>query len=264
MKMSIDWANTMNGPASSPNDPAASVVEQMLEGFGGGNFIFPEPEPEPGYVMKSLDWRLSTTLGLYLTEGLARAFQDINKGSMLYRQAPDVKQSYVRYLNNINEPSLKEGYRNGELDWVEMRDPRWNSSILTWDLWAPQNGYLEIAITVQRYGYGYGFQDVPIKLATTVLMMYAVLVSAHMILIVVRGRSYKGYSDMGEMLALAWKSAPAKELINTSAGIEKIQTWRQLIKVREGQGKHLQLVIGADENGENAPRRKPRAGAIYV
>ena len=49
---------------------------------------------------------------------------------MLYRQAAEIEQSYVRYLNDINEPILKEGYRNGGLDWVETRDHRWNDSIL--------------------------------------------------------------------------------------------------------------------------------------
>ena len=99
----------------------------MLEGWSGGNFIFPEPEPDLGYVKKSIDWRLSTTIGLYLTEGLARAFLDEGKGSMLHRQSSKPGQSYVRYLKDLNQPALKEGYRNGKLDWVKTRDLRWNN-----------------------------------------------------------------------------------------------------------------------------------------
>ncbi|KAK4692784.1 hypothetical protein P7C71_g4486, partial [Lecanoromycetidae sp. Uapishka_2] len=86
-----------------------------------------------------------------------------------------MEQSYVRYLNDINNPILKEGYRNGKLDWVETRDPRWNDSILPWDEWAPQTGYTEVTMTVQRNGYGYGFEGVPIKLAATVLGIYVAL-----------------------------------------------------------------------------------------
>ena len=270
MKISLDWANTLTVHGASAFNPPANVVEQLFEGFGDGNFIWPEPEPRgetPGtHWMKSLDWRISTTLGLYLTEGLARAFQDIDKGSMLYRQAPHVEQSYVRYLNNINNSSgTKEGYNHdGQLDWVEMRDPRWNTSIQPWDIWAPQNGYTEMAITVQRYGYGYGLQDVPIKLAITVLLIYAVLVSVHIVVFLVRGRTYKGYADMGEILALAWNSAPAEALVNTSAGIEKLRTWRHVVRIREGGGMQLQLVLRDDgDQNDGIPGLEPKLGAKY-
>ena len=133
MSMSLEWANSMNVQGTSIVSPAASVVEQLIMGFGGkldGHFsVTPEPGRASGYVMKSLDWRLSTMLGLYLTEGLSRAFLDFSKGSMLYRQAPNSEQSYVRSLNDLNYLGLKEGYRDGKLDWVEQRDSRWNSSI---------------------------------------------------------------------------------------------------------------------------------------
>ena len=243
MRMSLDWANTMNVQSNDPQVPSMTVVEEMLEGFsGGGNFIFPEPEKTAsGYVMKSLDWRISTTLGLYLTEGLARAFSDLGKGSMLYRQATKIEQSYVRYLNDVNQPALKYGYRNGKLDWMETRDPCWNDSILPWDEWAPQNGYTEIKITVQRNGYGYGFEGVPIKLAATVLGIYSALVCVHLITLGVERRIYKGCSDMGDMVALAWGSAPTVEMKNLSAGIRHHQTARRMAKVREKEGR-LQLV----------------------
>ena len=216
--------------------------KRCSQGFGGSNFLFPETEQAAsGYVLKSLDWRVSTTLGLYLTEGLARAFSDSGKGSMLYRQAAEIEQSYVRYLNDINEPILKEGYRNGKLDWVETRDHRWNDSILPWDEWAPQNGYTEITMTVQRNGYSYGFEGVPIKLAVTVLGSYIALVCVHLIAMVVGGRMYKGCSDMSDMLALAWSSAPTAEMKNLSAGIKNHQTWRRMVSVREKE-RRLQLV----------------------
>ena len=245
MKMSLDWANTMNIQGSSANDLAATFVGQMLEQFGGGNCIFLETErtSTSGYVMKSIDWRLSTTLGLYLTEGLARAFSDGTKASMLYRQAPKVEQSYVRYLDDVNEPTLKEGYRNGKLDWVEMRDPRWNKSILPWDTWAPQNGFTEITFTIQRNGYGYGFDGEPVKLAATALAIYIVLICAHMTSMLVSGRTYKGYSHLGNMLALAWNSEPTKEIRNISTGTKR---WSQVVRVREKE-RRLQFVLETTE-----------------
>ena len=161
---------------------------------------------------------------------------------MLYRQASEVEQSYVRYLNDINHPRLKEGYRNGKLDWVEMRDPRWNQSIPPWDEWARQNGYTEVIFTVQRNGYGYGFDGVPIKLAVIVLVIYVLLVSIHLFSVLIRGRAYEGYSDMSGMLALAWSSSPVTDASGVAISTERYQTWSKAVKVKK-QEERLQLVL---------------------
>ena len=253
MRMSLDWAKTINTKANNRDIPSTTVVEDMLVGFSQGSFIFPEPAQilASGYVMKTLDWRLSTTLGLYLAESLAHAFSDANKGSMLYRQAPELNQSYVRYLNDINQPAPKVGYRHGKLDWVEMRDPRWNSSILPWDEWAPQNGYTEIIFTVQRNGYGYGFEGVPIKLAATVLAIYVLLVCAHVVSVIFSVRVYKGYSTISDMVVLAWSSTPAQEVADISAGTrtKELEAWRQVVKAK-GKEQRSELVLETMESTE--------------
>ena len=132
MRMSLEWADTINVPVynTDPTVPTMTVIEQLLLKWGGPATLLPENEPVKslGYNVKSLDWRISTTLGLYVTEALARAFQDATKASMLYRQAPSVQDSYIRYMDDVNAPWLKEGWRDGKLDWVEMRDQRWNWS----------------------------------------------------------------------------------------------------------------------------------------
>ena len=244
MRISLDWANTMNVRDTSSNVPSTTVVEEMLQEWsGGGNFIFPEPEPvlSSGFHFKSLDWRLSTTLGLYLTEGLARAFSDVTKGSMLYRQSSKPGKSYVRYLNDINQPVLKEGYRHGKLDWVEERDPRWNHSILPWNEWAPENGYTEIVFTIQRNGYGYGFDGLPIKLATAALVIYILLVTTHLVHLMVKAHLYDDYSKLGHLLILAWNSAPAMEL-SDAPELEKSKAWSQVSRIgKEQHGPQLVL-----------------------
>ena len=253
MKMSLEWANTMNiRSAPSPETEAVSttLIEQMLQRFGSYNYIFPEPPPvlADGYVIKSLDWRFSTALGLLLAESLGHAFSDVSKGSMLYRQGPNVAQSYVRLLNDINYAGPKEGYKNGKLDWVETRDPRWNRSILPWDVWALENGYTEIGYSVQRNGYGYGFEGVPMKLAATVLALYVVLVCTYVMSVLASGRDYKGYMDMSKMVTLAWSSAPTDEVSGEKYTGEKgYRTWRRTVRVEEKE-QRLQLVL--EEKGD--------------
>ena len=120
-----------------------------------------------------------------------------------------------------------------------------------------------MSFTVQRNGYGYGFEGLPIKLATAVLVVYLVLVLAHVIFIFIctNGQTYYGYSNMGEMLALAWNSAPAKELKNTSVGIERTRTWKHLVKVEQCAENRLQFVVSESENG--TAHQGPRVGIKY-
>lgn len=224
MKMTLEWADSIS--VDSPEDPRTTVVESMLGHYSGGPFIYPEPEPAgKTFVSKSVDWRISTALGLHVTEALARAFQDRSKGSMLYRQTNANNTSYVRYLNDINQPALKEGYRNGKLDWVETRDKRWNGSILPWDVWAPQNGYREITFSVQRNGYGYGLESLPSRLAAVVLFAYVAVVVVHIIVLFVTGRIYQHCSDVGELLALALSSPAALDIQYSSRGVQNSKVW---------------------------------------
>ncbi|KAL8823045.1 MAG: hypothetical protein Q9191_006232 [Dirinaria sp. TL-2023a] len=241
MKMSLEWANTINVDYLALGDPPTSVVEFLLGKLGSADKvgqpyeIFPEPEPSLYYVMKSIDWRLSTVLGLYTTEALARAFQDSYRGSMLYRQAKDSSHSYVRYLNDINDSEPKRGYKNGQLDWVETRGSRWNSSILPWNEWAPQNGYSEITFTVQRNGYGYGFESLPTIFAAAVLIAYVIVAATHIVLLAITGRVYGGCSDAGQLVALAWSSPAAPDFKCTSSGVQDAGVWKRIVKVEEDE-----------------------------
>ena len=259
MKMHLDWAATLNLNGSSDSDPLATTIEQLFESLGNINAynhwaIYNEAGDDP----QSLAWRISTVLGLVLTEGLARAYRNGEKGSVVFHNGTD-----VRRLDNLNGGNFR-GYRNNTLDFVVPSDAAWNSSVPSWDVWAPANGYTEMKVSVQRYGYGYSFNGTPIKLATVALLAYALLAFGHMVLLLVGGRTFNSWGGMGEILALAWNSVPTQGLRNTSAGIEKVQTWRQVVRVREGEGKQLQLVLGDEDGAGRGTRRKPRVGVEYA
>ncbi|KAL8703301.1 MAG: hypothetical protein Q9201_003515 [Fulgogasparrea decipioides] len=238
MRMSLDWANSMNVPAGAPNS-TMTVVEKLLSVWSGPYYNINSDQP-------SIDSFLSTALGLYLTEGLARAFSDPRKATVLYRQSRDEKGPFVRRLDKPNGQPL---YSN-------------NQSQGPWEKWAPQNGYTEIKFTLQRHGYGYCFEGVPIKLSSIVLVLYLVLALTHVVSMIVGSRVYRGYSSIGELLALAWNSASAKELKNTSAGIDRVRTWRYIVRVGEvAGGKRLQLRLGDDKERTHP---QPQPGVEYV
>lgn len=274
MNMHLEWANSLNFDAPTEHDPKATAVIKLLEGLGNVNgynhwAIYPEAVTD----QSSLAWRISTTLGLLLTEALAHAYQDGTRSSAIYRDAPTskygVNESYVRPLDNLNVGDVTGWSKSkNKTTWVGPGDRTWNTSIPTWDVWAPQNGYTEMKIAVQRYGYGYGFNGVPVVLATAALSLYSLLAIGHIILIILGRRTFNSFSGMGEMLALAWNSNPTQGLRNTSAGIDKTATWKQVVRVREREGKQLQFVLGdarsdgGDKDGKI--RRRPVAGVLYA
>ncbi|KAL8720985.1 MAG: hypothetical protein Q9181_007802, partial [Wetmoreana brouardii] len=238
MRMSLDWAKSMNVPAGAPHSPTMTVVENLLTVWSGPNYTNPD--------QRSIDSFFSTALGLYLTEGLARAFSDPRKATVLYRQSRDEQGPFVGKLDDPNRQSVCS----------------YNQSQGPWEEWAPQNGYTEIKFTLQRNGYGYRSKGVPFKLASTVLVLYLVLALYHVILMTMGSRVYRGYSSMGELLALAWNSASAKELKNTSAGIDRVRTWRYIVRVGEvAGGRRLQLRLGDDKERTHP---QPQPGVEYV
>ena len=264
MKLHLDWAETLNIQSNSTVDSAASMIESLLERLGNINaYNHWAIYPESGDDQESLAWRISTVLGLVLTEGLARAYRNGGEGSVIYVEAPTQNDTQVRRLDNLNVGNVR-GYRDNELDFVVPSDKSWNESVRSWDVWAPANGYTEMKVSVQRYGYGYSFRGTPIKLATTALSVYALLAIGHTTLLLFRGLTFNSWNGMGEMLALAWNSLPTQGLRNTSAGVEKTKTWRQLVKIREGEGKKLQLKLGDEAESGKGMRRKPRTGVEYA
>ena len=94
-----------------------------------------------------------------------------------------------------------------------------------------------------------------------VLGLYILLALTHIVHIAVTGRTYLGYSSIGEMLVLAWGSPIARELDETSAGIKKVGTWKQIVSIQENEnGRLLRLQIGCHRDTGHCP---PRLGVKY-
>ena len=99
--------------------------------------------------------------------------------------------------------------------------------------------------TFQRNGYGYGFVGAPIILATTVLVMYMVLVCTHLVSVLRHGRIYDFYSQISQVLVLAWTSTPVNEL-KASEHPDTYEFWSQLARTKRG-GSDFQLALDLDE-----------------
>ena len=76
------------------------------------------------------------------------------------RSGPDrrVCASLSQFRKGFSNVGDARGYRDHKLDFVVPEDESWKSSVPSWDVWAPANGYAEMKRTVQRYGCGYNFR----------------------------------------------------------------------------------------------------------
>ena len=66
------------------------------------------------------------------------------------------------------------------------------------------------------------------------------------ILVLFSGHACKGYSNINDMVALAWNSAPAKDVSDIAASTEKLKTWSLVAKAKEGD-QRPQLVLKSME-----------------
>ncbi|KAI4705026.1 hypothetical protein J4E89_009319 [Alternaria sp. Ai002NY15] len=126
--------------------------------------------------------------------------------------------------------------------------------------WNPDSyvpGFYSVRITLDSYGYGYGLQNTAVWAAMIMLLLFALMVIVHVAFVgysVARGRYYGGecWEDVAELIALAMNSAPSEKLYGTSAGVERPETWRSMIKIQETGDQHLELCVvdGQQEDGE--------------
>lgn len=254
-RISIDkaWAATMDFPYNGTNGNStlySTAIRGLISGFGGdyrGDYrIVGEGTPGTPPSQDTIPWRISTVLGMYLTEALASI--QLNT-SLVYH---DYKNStYVLNMHDIDD---------GHWDYP-------GSPNASFEDYAAAQGFTKVQIRVQRYGYGWRFQGVPIKLAATVLALQSLMAIVHMTLILAGGWTCASWTSMGQMLVLALSSIPPTMLTNTSAGVKHITTWGKICAVKEAykHGRtHLHLVLRGDEDSRDGDEAtKPKESTKY-
>ena len=249
-RISIDkaWADTMDNPINGTNGNETlytTKIRDLISGLGGdygGNFQINGINLT---AQGTIPYRVSTVLGMYLTEALASI--QLNN-SLVYHNY--VNANYVLQMDNIDDGNF----------------PYPGSPNLSFPDYANSQGFPEVQITIERYGYGWSFRDIPIKLATVVLVSQILVSLAHLIVIVSGRWTCESWTSMGQMLVLALTSLPPKSLGNTSAGVACLSTWKKGLKVRKLRDMRLQLVLDGDDKSEdgNVVGIKPRKMMKYA
>jgi hypothetical protein len=173
--------------------------------------------------------RLSTILGLFITDSLAR-----------YR---------AHYTSIIIHHSYHSNSYALNLGILEMGPLPALAGFKNWDDYA--RGMLTWSVTVERYGYSWSFRGALIKFAAVVLVAQILLAIGHIVFMVCGKWTSDAWGSVGSMMALALRSdgSGSERLVNTGAGIDKRKTWSSTIGSSVEKGDNLELVLGEAKYG---------------
>ncbi|KAL8754927.1 MAG: hypothetical protein Q9184_004956 [Pyrenodesmia sp. 2 TL-2023] len=112
--------------------------------------------------------------------------------------------------------------------------------------------YITLRMHMQVFGYAWYASGYSEYLAITVVVIYMLIALAHTIWVVTKGITSSSWDTMTELLSLALQSPASKALRGTGAGIERLETYQRIMKLRvRDEGKDAKVVLVVDEDGDN-------------
>lgn len=119
-----------------------------------------------------------------------------------------------------------------------------------------------IKIDFFRYGYAYGISTITFKISTLVLLIYVAVAVGMMVYLLIVRRTATVWSSLGDMLALALKSAPSPAFKNAGAGARRFDTWNQAMQVRDVGDANVELLCRDDEY-DGVMTKRVKVGESY-
>ena len=200
-----------------------STMDMVLHGIYGQKC---ESCPYVYYAgSQGLAYRVSTVVGMYLTDAIARYTPD--PLSVVFDYTGKISEGVAHSVNQFETSPIPAppGYSS----WLQRaRD-------------APDK-WREAKVKISRYGYAWSFDGVLVKIAAIALMAHVFLASVHVfLLIVVRSWTSGAWSSLDGLIALALRSGNSGTPVGGEYGSEK----KAPIVSLRSDGQTLELVYGA-------------------
>jgi hypothetical protein len=112
-------------------------------------------------------------------------------------------------------------------------------------------------------GYAWTMEGVPIKLAITVLCLYCLYALVYVVYTFWTGHSSMAWSSIAELVTLALNSMPTSSMKNTSGGIDKRGTFKELVTVREVERNHRLEMVFPQDGQDRGPTRRVAWNVAY-
>ena len=265
INITSDWANMLNVPTSNGVLPGSNrSMASILEGSIGRDkqnqsmfcYSFEDFElKETPTAARELSKDLAGVLGFVVADGLSRIQFGLRNVDVIYHRN-STSASSTSLINQAGS--------------IAMLYNETHTSIPLSNLEANATFY---SLDVQRWGYGYGLQTKASHFSIAMLMLYGCIALGYIVWFniqqLIRPRSdwsliTNKWSSISEMLALAINSPPSTKLDGTCAGIEENRSWKQIIRIREVEDKHLALVVGEGRDEHPRVQRDVQYGSLPV
>ena len=242
--ISLEWASALNVPVA---DSPLTTIETLLNNTSGKFCDFSGPD-DLGYLeeLHTVEYidktNLAAILAVLTVDGLARVGLNYD----LY-----VPTNSTILGCALCDPAYPSGDAcdlcgNGKYSAI--------SNSANWTSWK---------IDYYQYEYGYGITNITTRIAITVLILYRLIAIAATINIIVRNCNSSSWSSLGELLALATNSPPSAVLRNTGAGIGRLNTWKEVVRVRATEEEQLMMIYKDHEGSDKCSDQKPKVREKY-
>lgn len=243
--INISYANIVNAELGSPENRVLDYELGFLTTGENKDFRF------DGSWGKKWSWVVSTLISLQVSDALARikermAMMVLCEGNNCY----DHKFVTVQNIRPQNSPFSIRPIPNNDLS-------AYHENIM-----AHPELYTPAEWTIERYGYGWGFNEVTEWLAAVVLALNAAIVLAHLFFVLIQKWRCDGWDDLLGLIALAIQSPSTNTLEGTNTGAIKSSTYAKPVMIRENDaGTAPVLVVG--DGGNISASKKLVAGKNY-
>ena len=252
--ISSEWAALLNvGGIASTSASGENVNATMMEALLS-QFVASDKNPiDSPYMARGA--KISTfappqtynvlpaMIAAVVSEGLSRQAYNWTTPYLVFDEGPS--------NTTITDLRQQKGWYSSETVVTNMSQAALDAMV--------DSGSAPIGFTIERYGYGYGYQDGTVVFGLVVLLIHATVTIGYMsysILHRIFGSGFisSAWGDMGEMLALALHSDRARALQNVGGGVDESSTWMMRVRVRERGGNRLELVVGAGDLDSARPK----------
>lgn len=245
VEIDISYANIVN---SQIGVNGSSVLEYELHHFENGAAAYPDFPYDGDWGSAKWSWIVSTLISLQLSDALARVnelavMEVLCEGQGCY----DKTATYVQNIRQQNAP------------FSFSHVPHDDATTYNQGIKQHPELYTPVEWSVERYGYGWGFDRITKSLAAAAVILYILIVLTHLTLVLKRRWRYDRWEDLLELLILAVQSPPASVLDSVdTAGIVRPSTYTAPVRIRQSSSRQIPvLVVGGGQEARQARQLAP-------
>lgn len=273
------WANATSRMTATSFTNASTIFDQRAETLVSGDFLNSLPSSfwQANAITISKEWANSITT--QISNQNRTVADNLLRSMLLTENICPANGSYAPSSLNPSYPSSRPMMHEALVSALVANGMSHATGLFQMSDWRLKNGdfkwinpngdedkpaALILPFQASVVGYAWNMDGTAIKIAVPILIIYCLYVISYVVYSISTGKSSRAWDKIASITALAFKSRPSKVLENTSVGISRTDTFRNLVSVREVESeRRLEMVFQSDEQDRGGLLRRVRAGKAY-